>query len=119
MTSFVRWLSSALSVYFTAALIPGIRVKSFIWALIAALIIGFLNTIIKPILQFFSFPLLIITLGLFSLVINAFLLWSAGAILQGFEVDGFWPALWGSIVISISNAFIFWLLKPAQKVYQQ
>jgi putative membrane protein len=47
------------------------------------------------------------------------LLWSAGAILKGFEVDGFWPALWGSIVISISNAFMYWLLKPAQKVYQQ
>ena len=119
MSSLIKWLSSALAVYFTAALIPGIRVKSFLWALIAALIIGFLNTIIKPILQFFSFPLLIITLGLFSVVINAFLLWSAGAILTGFEVDGFWPAVWGSIVISISNAFIFWLLKPAQNGYQQ
>lgn len=98
---FVRWICFALALIFTAWIIPGIEVDNFLSAMFACVIIALINTFIKPILQFISLPINILTIGLFSLVINALLLLLAGWITPGLEVEGFWSAFFGSIVLSL------------------
>ena len=102
----LMWLINALSVYATASLLGGIYVKSFWAALIVALVLGLVNAIVKPVLVFFSIPFIIVTLGLFLLVINALMLMLAAAIVDGFSVDSFGWAVLGSLVIS----FVSWML---------
>lgn len=97
----VRWICFALALIFTAWLIPGIEVSSFWSAMLACVIIALINTFIKPVLQLITLPINFVTIGLFSLVINALLLMLAGWIAPGLEVDGFMSALLGSIVLSL------------------
>lgn len=99
----IRWGITAIAVYLTQFLIDGIWVKNFSSAIIASLIIGFLNTFVKPVLTLISLPMVMLSFGLFMLVINAFLLWFAGEILEGIEIAGFIPAFWGSNMISIGT----------------
>lgn len=99
----IRWGITATAVYLTQFIIDGIWVKNFMSAIIASLIIGFLNTFVKPILTLISLPIVLLSFGLFMLVINAMLLWFAGEILEGIEIAGFIPALWGSIIISFGT----------------
>jgi len=109
MKFLLRWLIIAVAVFLTAWLLPGIHVEganAFVIALIVALILGFLNAILRPILAFLSCGCIVATLGLFMFVINAAMLWLTSYIAVnwlgiGFYVDGFWPALWGSIIISL------------------
>lgn len=95
-----KWLLSALALLLAAYLVPGIYVASFYTALIAALVLGILNVIVKPILVILTLPINILTLGLFTFVINGLLFWSLGTFLKGFSVDGFLPALLGALVVS-------------------
>ena len=97
----VRWICMALALVFTAWLIPGISVKSFLTALLATVIIALINTFIKPLLQIITLPINLVTLGLFTLVINALLFMLAGWITPGLIVNGFWSALLGSLVFSL------------------
>jgi len=106
------WLINAVSVYATASFISGIHVQSFWAALIVDLVLGLINAVIKPILVFFSIPFIVLTLGLFLLIINAGMLYLASLFVSGFSVDGFWPAIFGSIVISM----ISWLLSTILRV---
>ena len=98
---FLRWIAYTLAVIFVAWVIPGISVENFLSAMLVCVILALINTFIKPVLQFISFPITILTLGLFALVINALLLMFAGWITPGFEVDGFLSALLGSILLSL------------------
>lgn len=102
----LNWLLYSALIIFTAWLIPGISVQSFLSAMLVCLVIGLINIFIKPILEFISLPINFLTLGLFSLVINALLLMLAGYITPGFEVSGFISALFGSIVLSIASVVI-------------
>jgi putative membrane protein len=97
----LTWLITAVSLIITANLVSGFVVKSFVAALIAAVIIGLVNAIIRPILVLLTLPITIVTLGLFLFVINAITIWIAGTITPGFHVYGFLPALIGSIVLTI------------------
>ncbi len=107
----LTWLVTALSLLLITRLDIGITVQSFGTALVAAIVIGLVNAILGPILRFLTFPLTFLTLGLFALVVNALLFWIAAGIVQGFRLrNGFWSALIGSILLSIINAVIFWLL---------
>ena len=101
MALFLRWLCYALALIFTSWVAPGIEVSSFLNALFVVVIIALINTFIKPLLQIITLPINILTLGLFSLVINALLLMLAGYITPGFEVEGFLSALFGSIILSL------------------
>ncbi|NDV83318.1 phage holin family protein [Bacteroides sp. 51] len=92
---------SSIAVYFTAWLLPGISVKSFGSAILVAIVLGVLNAVLKPILQFLSFPITVLTLGLFLLVINTIIILVAGAIVGNFHVENFWWALLFSIIMSI------------------
>lgn len=98
---FLKWIAYTLVIIFTAWIVPGISVENFLTAMFVCVILALINTFIKPILQIISFPLTILTLGLFALVINALMLMLAGWIAPGFEVDGFLSALLGSILLSL------------------
>lgn len=104
-----RWLGNALAVYSAAALLPSITVRNFWSAALVALVMGFLNAFIKPVLEFFSLPFIILTLGLFTLIINGLMLWLAAALLDGFQVGGFFNAVIGALVISVFSMFFGWV----------
>jgi putative membrane protein len=97
----LTWLLTAVALVITAQLVKGFVVTSFVAALIAAVILGLINAIVRPILVLLTLPITFVTLGLFLLVINALTLLLAGAISPGFQVQGFVPALIGSIVLTI------------------
>ena len=104
------WLLNAVALLVVAYILPGISVASFGSALIAALVLGLLNTIVKPILALLTLPLTIVTLGLFLLVLNALVFWFAGSILRGFHVNGFWWAFLGALVYTVVSTFLARLL---------
>jgi putative membrane protein len=106
MKIIVNWLVSAIAIAIAAYLLPGVHVASIQAALVLAVVLGIINAILKPILLLLTFPITILTLGLFTLVINAFLILLAASIVPGFTVDGFWWALLFSIVLSIVNTFL-------------
>jgi putative membrane protein len=100
------WLLNALALIAVAYLVPSIHVASFTSALIAALVLGLVNAVIRPILVLLTLPVTVLTLGLWILVINALLFWFVGSFVRGFVVDGFWAGFIGSIFFSI----VSWLL---------
>ncbi|WGV23285.1 phage holin family protein [Halotia branconii] len=104
----LTWLATAVALLITASIVPGFYVKNFIAALVAAIVIGLVNAFIRPILAILTFPITLLTLGLFTLVINALTLWLASALTPGygFEIRGFLPALLGSIVLAIVSSVI-------------
>jgi putative membrane protein len=102
----IRWLLSALALILTSKIVPGITVDNFTALLIAAIVLGLVNAIVKPILVFFTLPLTFLTLGLFLLVINAITFGLAAWLVPGFSVNGFFPAMLGSIVMAILS-FLF------------
>ena len=97
----VRWICFALALIFTAWLIPGIEVSSIWAAMLACVIIALNNAFVKPVIQIITLPINILTIGIFSLVINALLFMLAGWITPGIEVEGFLSALLGSVVFSL------------------
>lgn len=100
-------LISSVAVYFTAWLLPGISVKGFGSAILVAIVLGILNAIVKPVLQFLSFPITVLTLGLFLLVINTLIILLASWIMgSNFHVENFWWALLFSIIVSIVSSVL-------------
>ena len=102
----VTWLLNALALLAVTYLIPSIHIRSFGTALVIAVVLGLINTLLRPVLVLLTLPVTILTLGLFLLVINALLFQLAAWFVKGFEVSGFWSALFGSILYSI----ISWIL---------
>lgn len=96
-----NWVLNALALFIVSKILVGIYVADFWSALAAAAVIGFVNALVKPILLFLTLPITILTLGLFTFVINALMLLLAGAVTPGFRVDGFATALVGSILLSL------------------
>ena len=109
MRPLLNWALSALAVWIVAHLIPGFRVSGWVAALIAALVIGFVNATLGIFLKIVTFPLTLLTLGIFWLVINAAMIELASAIVPGFRVDTFGAAFWGAIVLSLVNMVLRWL----------
>ena len=102
----IRWLTGALAIMAAAYVLPGIKVDSFLTALVLAVVLGILNAVLKPILFFFTLPITILTLGLFTFVLNAVKVLLASHFVTGFVVDGFWWALVFSIVLSIITTML-------------
>jgi putative membrane protein len=96
-----RWVICTLAVLVTAHLVHGISYDKWTSLLVATLVLGLLNSFLRPLLLLLSLPLLVISLGLFTLVINAGLLYLVGRLVTGFHVTGFWPAFWGALVVSV------------------
>ncbi len=101
-----KWLLSAAALLFVAYLYPGVEVRSFGSALIAAFVIGLLNSVLRPVLVVLTLPVTLLTLGLFLFVINALMFWAAGSMLAGFHVAGFLAALVGSLIYSFLGIVI-------------
>jgi putative membrane protein len=100
------WILNAIALLGVAYIYPGVQVEDWLSAAIAALVLGLVNTIVKPILIVLTLPVTILTLGLFLLVLNALLFWGVSEVIKGFHVNGFWAALIGALLYSL----IGWLL---------
>lgn len=98
-----HWVLSALCILLVARFVPGITVRGFGTALLAAVIIGFVNGTIGLLLKILTFPLIVLTFGIFWLIINALMLSFASLFVPGFHVQGFAPAFWGAIILSLLN----------------
>jgi putative membrane protein len=106
MNFIVRLIISTLAVLITSYLLPGVDLDNFLTAVVVAVVLGFLNTVVKPILIFFSLPAVVFTLGLFLLVINTLIILLADDLITGFKVHGFWRALLFSVVLSIVTSVL-------------
>ena len=102
----IRWLVQTAAITFAAYLLEGIHVEGFFSAFFAAVILGILNAFFRPILIIITLPVNILTFGLFTFVINALLLMMVSGVIPGFEVHGFWPAVFGSLIISLVSWFL-------------
>jgi len=111
----VVWLVNALALLTVAYVMPGIAVSSFWTAMVAALVLGLVNAVIRPILILLTLPATILTLGLFIFVINGLLFWFVGSYLQGFVVGGFWAGVFGAIVYSLISWALSSLIFEQQK----
>src|SRR4051794_3462329 len=107
------WLVNTVSLIAVAYLMPSISVASFWTALIAALVLGLVNAVIRPILVILTLPATILTLGLFIFVINGLLFWFVGSFIEGFHVEGFWAGFFGAIVYSLISWLLSALILPA------
>lgn len=106
MKIIVRWFLLAAALLLVAHLYSGVAVASFTSALIAALVLGLFNTLVRPLLVLLTLPVTLITLGLFLFVINALMFWAAASVLDGFNVNGFTAALVGSLLYSLCGMVI-------------
>ncbi|RJR42932.1 MAG: phage holin family protein [Desulfobacteraceae bacterium] len=112
---FVRWIILTASILVASYLIEGIEVKGFFSAFLAAAVLGFLNAFFRPILLILTLPINILSMGLFTFVLNGFLLMMASGVIAGFHVRGFWSAVFGSLLISIVNWFLSSFLASRRK----
>ncbi|HLY63599.1 MAG TPA: phage holin family protein [Terriglobia bacterium] len=122
MKLLLRWAITSFSLFAAAWLVPGIRVDGTAWKVFAvmAIILGLVNSIVRPVLKLLSCPLIIVTLGLFVFVINAITLWLASYIAVrwfhvGFYVDGFVPAFLGSIIVSLVSVILNLIVKEEER----
>lgn len=102
----IKWLLFSATIYVLPFIIPDIVIDGFGWALVAALVLGFINLLIKPIVQLLTLPINLITLGIFGVIVNALLFWGASTLVPGFSVMTFVGALLGSIVVSLARWII-------------
>ena len=106
----IRFAVTGVAVFIAAEVIPGIRIETIGAGVAAAILLALLNAVVRPILYFFSIPFIILTLGLFMIVINALLLQLVSGLVKGFHITGFWPSFWGGVVISlISTVLNLWV----------
>ncbi len=109
MKIILHWLILTLTVLAVPYVVSGIHVSGILTAIVVAAVLGFLNTVIKPIVTILTLPINIITLGLFSVVINGLFFWFVAVIVSGFTIDSFWAAILGAFVVAVLN----WLLGKA------
>ena len=102
----IRVLANALAILAAAYVLPGIEVSGGMALLAAGLVLALINAVVRPILLLLTLPITLVTLGLFLLVLNAFCLWLTSELVKGFEVHGFWPAVFGALFVSV----VSWLV---------
>ncbi len=107
----VKWVVSALGFLALPYIVNGISVASFWTALVLALLWGLVGMTIKPILLVLTLPINLLTFGIFTFILNGFLLWLLGGIVKGFVVDGFWVAVFGAFVLSVIHTVTYWALQ--------
>ena len=106
---FLKWIGLALAMMFVGWIVPGITISNFVTALIAAAVVALVNIFIKPVLVFLTLPINILTLGIFILVINALLFMFVAYLVPGVEVNGFWSAFLGALLLSILSLGLAWI----------
>lgn len=111
----IRWALNALALMVLPALISSITVAGFVPALIAAVVIGLLNALLRPILLLLTLPVTILSLGLFALIINGLLFWAASGLVAGVHIASFWGAFWGALIYSLLSWLVDMALGDAPK----
>ncbi|MBI4599142.1 phage holin family protein [Candidatus Uhrbacteria bacterium] len=115
MTLILRWVLNALALLIAANLIPGFEVASFYAALIAALVLGFMNALVRPLILLLTLPVTVLTLGLFVFVVNALMLWLVSTIVKGVTLDGFGAALLTSLFLWAFGMVTNWFVRQTQE----
>ena len=110
-----RWVINALALLLVANIVPGFAVDSFYSALVAALVLGLVNALVRPLFFILTLPVTILTLGLFTFVINAFMIWLVSTIVKGFTVDGLAPAFLGALLLWACSLATNWLIKQSKE----
>ncbi len=116
MQLIVALILNAVALLATAYIVPGFKVDNFTTAVLAGIVLGVVNTFIKPVLSFVSAPLTIVTLGLFAFVVNAVVLFIVSAVVPGLMIDGWVPALLGAVVLSVVSTVLSSVLKDVGKM---
>jgi putative membrane protein len=116
MRLIINWVLSAIALLIVAYIVPGFTVNGFVAALIAAVVIGLINATLGAILKVLTFPLTVLTLGIFWIVINALMLELASHFVPGFTIAGFLPAFWGAILLSLLNMVFHWLMPKRDEI---
>jgi putative membrane protein len=106
MRFLVHWLVIALALWVTASILPGVEVSSWKSLAIAAIVLGLLNALVRPILVLLTLPITVLTLGLFYLIVNGFTFLLASKLVPGFDVSTFWWAVLGALVMSLVSWFV-------------
>jgi len=115
MRLILLWILNAVALLAVAYVLPSIHVASFGAALLAALVLGLVNTVLRPLLFLLTLPVTLLTLGLFIFVVNGLMFWLAGSLLEGFVVSGFWPAVFGALLYSVVSWALSALLPGGKK----
>ncbi len=118
MEILISWIILSVAVYITAYVIPGVAVAGIFATILTAMFIGIVNAVLRPILIFLTLPVNILTLGLFTFVINALLIMLVAAIVPGFTVDNFWWALAFSVVLALVNGFLLMVFQKPEFGHQ-
>ena len=112
----IRWLVSAVALYLTSLIVRGIEIQGVVPLLFAAVTIGILNAVVRPFVLLLTLPLNLLTLGLFTLVVNGLMLWMASKVVIGFVVHGFWAAIGGWLVMSFFTFLINLLIGESGRI---
>ena len=112
----IRLVANALAILAAAYIVPGIEVSGGLALVAVALVLGLVNAVVRPILLFLTLPFTLVTLGLFIFLLNAFCLWLTAWLVKGFDVQGFWPAVWGAMIVSVVSWLVTILLSDRGKV---
>ena len=115
MKLILNWILSALVLIIATNVVTGFSIASFGTALIAAAILGLINVLIRPVILLLTLPINIVTLGLFTFIVNGLMLWIVANIVKGVTITSFSAALWAGIVIWLLNWFISWILNPGNQ----
>jgi len=113
---FIRWLVNTLALIIVVNIVPGISAGEWQTVAVAALVLGFLNAFLRPLIILFTLPLHVMSLGLFTLVTNGLMLYAVSKIVEGFYVAGFWSAFWGALFFSVISFVLNFFIDPQGKV---
>lgn len=113
---FIRFVITGVAVLAAAEIVPGIRIDGVPAGAATVIVLALLNAVVRPVLYLFSFPVIMFSLGLFMLIINAILLHLTAWLVTGFTVDGFWPSVWGALIISVVSTVLNLLISEEGKV---
>jgi putative membrane protein len=112
----IRVVVYTLALLLAAHVVPGISLAGLTSAVVAGVLLGIINAVVRPILVVLTFPITLLTLGLFLLVLNAFCLWLVSVFVHGFQVAGFWPAFWGALLVSVVSWILTALISDSGRV---
>lgn len=112
----IRLVANALAILAAAYIVPGIEVSGGLALVAAALVLGLINAVVRPVLLFLTLPFTLVTLGLFIFLLNAFCLWLTSLLVKGFDVHGFWTAVLGAVIVSVVSWLVTILLSDRGKV---
>jgi putative membrane protein len=113
---FIRFVITGVAVLAAAEIVPGIKIDGVPAGAATVIVLALLNAVVRPVLYLFSFPVIMFSLGLFMLIINAILLHLTAWLVTGFTVDGFWPSVWGALIISVVSTVLNLLISEEGKV---